>query len=133
MCSPVNTAKNFINTYFEEHLPVDTFAMRHGQKLLAIFTKYFLEKPLTGSSIRQLLRTQPSSGKFRSTPSGVFSEKGVLHICNKFYRRTPTPIPKCGFNKVSKQLYSNYTSTRVFFCKFAAYFQSTFFGDTSDN
>ena len=36
------------------------------------------------------------------------------------YRRTP--LPKCDFNKVA-----NLTSAWVFSCKFAAYFQNTFF------
>ena len=42
----------------------------------------------------------------------------------KTYRRTP--MPKCGFNKVAKQLYWNSTSAWGFSCKFAAYFQNTF-------
>ena len=33
---------------------------------------------------------------------------------------------KCNFNKVAKHLYWNHTSTWVFSCKFAAYFQNTF-------
>ena len=35
-----------------------------------------------------------------------------------------TPMPKFGFNKVANW---NHTSAWVFFCKFAAYFQNTFF------
>ena len=42
----------------------------------------------------------------------------------QIYRRTP--MPKCNFNKVAKQLYWNHTSAWVFSCKFAAYFQNTF-------
>ena len=42
----------------------------------------------------------------------------------QIYRRTP--MPKCEFNKVAKQLYQNYTSAWVFSCKFAAYFQNSF-------
>ena len=33
-----------------------------------------------------------------------------------------TPMPKCDFNKVAKQLYGNHTSPRAFYCKFAAPF-----------
>ena len=36
-------------------------------------------------------------------------------------------MPKCDFNKVALQLYLNRTSACVFSCKFAAYFQNTFF------
>ena len=36
-------------------------------------------------------------------------------------------MPKCDFNKVALQLYRNRTLARVFSCKFAAYFQNTFF------
>ena len=43
----------------------------------------------------------------------------------QIYRRTP--MPKCNFNKVALQLYWNRTSVWVFSCKFAAYFQNTFF------
>ena len=34
-------------------------------------------------------------------------------------------MPKWGFNKFALQLYCNRTSTWVFSCKFAAYFQNT--------
>ena len=37
-----------------------------------------------------------------------------------------TLMPKGDFNKNAKQLYWNHTSTWVFSCKFAAYFQNTF-------
>ena len=42
-------------------------------------------------------------------------------------RQEENTMPKCNFNKVSKQLYRNYTSTWVFSCICAAYFQNTFF------
>ena len=35
-------------------------------------------------------------------------------------------MPKCDINKVARQLYGNHTSTWVFSCKFATYFQNTF-------
>ena len=34
-------------------------------------------------------------------------------------------MPKCDFNKAAKQLYCNHTSSWVFSCKFAIYFQNT--------
>ena len=43
----------------------------------------------------------------------------------QIYRRTP--MAKCDFNKVAKQLYWNHTSAWVSSCKFTAYFQNTFF------
>ena len=36
-------------------------------------------------------------------------------------------MPKCDFNKAAKQFYWNHTSACVFSCKFATYFQNTFF------
>ena len=36
-------------------------------------------------------------------------------------------MPKCNFNKVALQLYGNLTLVWMFSCKFAAYFQNTFF------
>ena len=38
-----------------------------------------------------------------------------------------TSMPKCNFNKVALQLYSNHTSAWMFSCKCTAYFQNTFF------
>ena len=35
-------------------------------------------------------------------------------------------MPKCNFNKTAKELYRNHTSTLMFSCKFAAYFQTRF-------
>ena len=55
--------------------------------------------------------------------SRVFSQKSVLKICSKIYRRTMTW--KYDFDKVAKQLYWNHTSPWAFFCNFAAYFQKT--------
>ena len=42
----------------------------------------------------------------------------------QIYKRTP--MSKCEFNRLTKQLYWNRTSAWVFSCKFAAYFQNTF-------
>ena len=46
----------------------------------------------------------------------------------KVFRSIPpdTPMPKCDFNKVARQLSRNRTSALVLSCKFAAYFQNTF-------
>ena len=43
-----------------------------------------------------------------------------------------TPMAKCDFNKVALQLYWNCTSAWVFSCKFAAFFQNTFYKNTSE-
>ena len=48
----------------------------------------------------------------------------------QIYRRTL--VLKCDFNKAVLQLYWNRTSAWVFSCKFAAYFQNTFFKNTSE-
>ena len=42
----------------------------------------------------------------------------------QIYRRTP--MSKCDFNKVAKQIYWNHTLPWVFYGKFATYFQNTF-------
>ena len=39
---------------------------------------------------------------------------------------TGTPMPKCDFNTVAKQLYENHSLAWVFPFNFAAYFQNTF-------
>ena len=60
-------------------------------------------------------------------PTRVVPGKKCSENMQRNYRRTP--MPKCDFNKVAKlkQLYWNRTSAWVFSCKFAAYFQNTFF------
>ena len=45
---------------------------------------------------------------------------------NLYSRKT---VPKCDFNKVTRQLYWNHTLARLFSCKFAAYFQNTFLSE----
>ena len=63
----------------------------------------------------------------RQPPKYVFKKK-----CSKNMQQTSgrTPMPKCDFNKVAKQLYRqlywNPISAWVFSCKFAAYSQNTF-------
>ena len=58
---------------------------------------------------------QPSRGVLWKRCSGNMQQ---------IYRRTP--VLKCDLNKVSLQLYWNFTSASVFSCKFAAYFRNTF-------
>ena len=43
----------------------------------------------------------------------------------QIYKRTP--MRKCDFNIVGKQLYWNPTSAGLLSCEFAAYFQNIFF------
>ena len=61
-------------------------------------------------------------GYFEKQPFRGVLRKRCSENMQQIYR---TPIPKCDFNKVAKQLYWNRTSIWVFFCKFAAYFQNT--------
>ena len=73
-------------------------------------------------SLEKFLKRNQDSSKvsnFRSNRPGGFLERGVLKICR-------IPMSKCDFSKVTLQLYWNHTSTWVFSCKFAAYFQYTF-------
>ena len=66
---------------------------------------------------------------YRSSPPQVFLEKVVLKNGQQIYKKTH--MPKCDFNNFALQLYWNYTSAWVFSCKFAAYFQNTFYKNTS--
>ena len=61
----------------------------------------------------------------RSRHPEVFLGKGVLKICSKFTGEHPCR------SAIVKQLYWNRTSAWVFCCKFAAYFQNTFFRNSS--
>ena len=61
---------------------------------------------------------------FRSSPPEMFLGKRCSEKMQQIYRRTP--MSKCDFNKVVLQLYWNYTSACVLFCKFAAHILNTF-------
>ena len=60
---------------------------------------------------------------------GCSHKKVFWKYVEQIYRRTI--MPKCDFNKVTKQLFWNRPSTWVFSCKFTAYFQKKFFKNTS--
>ena len=66
---------------------------------------------------------------YRSCRPEVFLVKGVLKICCKFTGEDPcqSVISIKLQSNFTKQLYWNHTSAWVFSCKFAAYFQNTFF------
>ena len=82
--------------------PNPTFLIYHWWiKLLK--NKYFVQK-------------QPSRGAVK---------KRCFENMQQIYRITP--MPKCDFNKVAKQVYWNRTSAWVFSCKLAADIQNTFF------
>ena len=65
--------------------------------------------------------------KNQKQPSKGVLKKSCSENVQKILRRTP--MPKCDFSKIAKQLYWNLTSAWVFSCKFAAYFQNTFVWD----
>ena len=61
----------------------------------------------------------------------IFDSEASTQKCSYkkvFWNIQQIYMPKWDFNKVAKQLYWYYTSTWVFYCKFAAYFQNTFEG-----
>ena len=66
-----------------------------------------------------------SSWKHQKQPSRGVIRKRCTENMQQIYRGTL--MQKCDFNEVAKQLYWNRTSAWVFSCKFAAYFQNTFF------
>ena len=74
-----------------------------------------------------LLDTYKSSHQKQPTRSVL--RNSCSENMQQIYRSTP--MPKCDFNKVSKQLYWNHILAWVFSCKFAAYFQSSFPRNTS--
>ena len=61
------------------------------------------------------------------------SRGGLKKLCSEnmqqIYRRTS--MPECDFNKVASKLYQNHTSAWVFSCKFATFFRTTFYNNTS--
>ena len=67
---------------------------------------------------------------FQKHPSGGkgFLIKSYSENMQQIYRRTP--MPKCDFSKVAKQIYWNYTSAWVFSCKICCIFSEHFFKRT---
>ena len=63
----------------------------------------------------------------KQPPRGVPCERYSENM-EQIYRRTP--MPKCDFNKVALQFYSNHTSAWVFY-KFAHIFRTPFLKNTS--
>ena len=59
----------------------------------------------------------------------VFQKNSSRGVFRKRYSENVqqgSPMPTCDFIKVGKQLYWNYTSPLIFFCKFAAYLLQRF-------
>ena len=84
-------------------------------KCLLTFRQY-LRTWLMSEVLGELLRKQPFKGVL---------QKSYSENMQQIYRRTS--MHKCDFNKDAKWLYWNHTLAWVFPCKFAAYFQNTFF------
>ena len=70
---------------------------------------------LKAVSYRYAIQKQPCGDVLRKKCS-----ENMQPICKR------TPMLKCDFNKVSKQLYWNLTSAWLFSCEFAAFFQNAF-------
>ena len=88
--------------------------------LTNVFYKFqFKYSPLIWMCCNRSLNNQKQSPR-----GGVLRERCSENI-QQIYRRTL--MPKSDFNKDAKQLYWNRTLAWVFSCKFAVYFQNTFF------
>ena len=111
----VKTFQNFQNRYFlcntAKRLLLNLYT------ILIVAAPFFLPYLYVGTCMLSsyFLQKQPPRG----VPMKMCSEN-----IQQIYRRTP--MPKCDFNKVAKQLYRNHTLAWVSSCKFAAYFQNTF-------
>ena len=67
-------------------------------------------------------KNEPSASTVQKQPSIGVLIKRYFENMQHIYRRIP--MPKCDFNKVAKQFYSNHNSAWAFSCKFAAIFRS---------
>ena len=108
-----------ISDVFKVHLNLAIYR-NPLQKIFPRIWKYNLvllvnEKNLLFSGIVNSSQKQP--------PRGVFKKRCSENM-QQIYRRTP--MPKCDFNKVAKQLYWNHTSAWLFSCKISPYFQNNF-------
>ena len=66
---------------------------------------------------------------FQKQPPRGIPRKRCSENMQQIYKRTP--MPKCDFNKVAKQLYWNHTLAWVFSCKFGAIFRTPFTKNTA--
>ena len=74
-----------------------------------------LKRKKVSRAVSIKIQKQPSRGALR---------KRCSENMQQIYRRTS--MPKCDFNKVTKQICWNHTSAWMSSCKFAAYFQNIF-------
>ena len=103
-----NITSNWVN---DDLYPVNSFFVGANGYLSPLTHPLHLNNAIYS----RYLQKQPSNGIIR---------KRCSEDMQQIYRITP--IPKCDFNKVAKQLYWNCTLPRVFSCKFCAYFQNIF-------
>ena len=117
------------STLFKQQLYCNKSQSTRGKLLQQCFTedtavKYAAEtiKNDTLISFQSLLevQNQPFRGVLIKRCSG-----NIQHIC------TRTPTLTCDFIKAALQLYWNRTLALVFFYKFVAYFQNSFYKNTS--
>ena len=89
------------------------------------YRSYFKILYFDGMSVYHIFsRYQCGFRKWQKQTSKSVHITSCSEIMYEIYRRTP--VLKCDFNKVAKQLYWNHTSECVLFCKFDAYFQNTY-------
>ena len=104
------------NTFYKEHLWT-TAAVKRSKKVCRCsplekhWLQAFPQKPYTPGDILFI----------------VLSEAAFFHM-QQIYRRTP--MTKCDFNKVAKQLYWNQTSARVFNPILLHIFRTPFYKNT---
>ena len=108
-CFPVNFAK----------FPRIPFFIEHIWWLLLKIKRSLRGNTLTPSEKKIALKM------YRSNPPEMFLWKGVLKLCSKFTRKHP--YQSVISIKLLKQLYWNLSLTWLFSCKFATYFQNSFF------
>ena len=101
-----------------------------GEFIAALNSEFILDLQVSGFTVSSLVFIYSSEKKFKYTQilkqtSPAVLRKRCSENMQQIYRRTP--MAKCSFTKVAKLLYWNHTTTWVFSCRFAAYFQSTFF------
>ena len=108
-----------ISEVFKVHLNLTIYQ----NPLLKIFPRIWKYNLVLLANEKNLLFSGIVNSSQKQPPRGVFKKRCSENM-QTIYRRTP--MLKCDFNKVAKQLYWNHTSAWLFSCKISPYFQNNF-------
>ena len=116
--------QEFYNCFCQSCSYFLTWLCKKTSMFLKIYFKIYAFQPHLIEYISFCTKLFCFTSEGQNLPSRGDLRKRYSEITQQIYRRIP--VPKCDLNKIVLQLHWNRTSSWVFSCKFAAYFQNTF-------